>query len=100
MAVMVTLTIKTDVATSQRLHGQMLAMARSAGLLFHSGREVPDGIAVVDFWPSEEAFRSFRFCIPRSAECLICRPGAEPCVSSSEELDVALDQALARLGNV
>ncbi len=48
----------------------------------------------------EEAFRSFRFCIPRSAECLICRPSAEPNVSSSEELDVALDQALARLGNV
>jgi len=59
MAVMVTLTIKTDVATYQRLHGQMLAMARSAGLLFHSGREVPGGIAVVDFWPSEDAFRSF-----------------------------------------
>jgi hypothetical protein len=59
MAVMVTLTIKTDVATYQGLHGQMLAMARSAGLLFHSGREVPGGIAVVDFWPSEEAFRSF-----------------------------------------
>ena len=59
MAVMVTLTIKTDVATYQRLHGQMLAMARSAGLLFHSGREVPGGIAIVDFWPNEEAFQSF-----------------------------------------
>jgi hypothetical protein len=59
MAVMVTLTIKTDAATYQKLHDQMLAMARSAGLLFHSGREVPGGIAIVDFWPSEEAFRSF-----------------------------------------
>jgi len=59
MAVMVTMTIKTDLATYQRLHGQMLAMARSAGLLFHSGREVPGGIGIVDFWPSEEAFRSF-----------------------------------------
>jgi hypothetical protein len=59
MAVMVTLTIKTDVATYRRLHEQMLTMARSAGLLFHSGREVPGGIAVVDFWPSEEAFQKF-----------------------------------------
>jgi molybdopterin/thiamine biosynthesis adenylyltransferase len=48
----------------------------------------------------EEAFRPFRFRIPRSADCLICRPHAGPNVSSPEELDVALDQALARLGNV
>jgi molybdopterin/thiamine biosynthesis adenylyltransferase len=47
----------------------------------------------------DEPFRPFRFRIPRSAECLICRtqPGAG--YSSSEELDVALDQALARLGH-
>jgi molybdopterin/thiamine biosynthesis adenylyltransferase len=50
----------------------------------------------------EEAFRPYRFRIPRSAECLICQPGSAPnvAVSSPEELDVALDQALARLGNV
>jgi molybdopterin/thiamine biosynthesis adenylyltransferase len=49
----------------------------------------------------EEAFRPFRFRIPRSADCLICRagPGTAPAVSSPEELDVALDQALARLGD-
>jgi molybdopterin/thiamine biosynthesis adenylyltransferase len=47
----------------------------------------------------EEPFRPYRFRIPRAAECLICQPtaGAEP--SSAEELDVALDQALARLGH-
>jgi molybdopterin/thiamine biosynthesis adenylyltransferase len=45
----------------------------------------------------DEAFRPYRFRIPRAADCLICRPGATP--SSSEDLDVALDQALARLGN-
>lgn len=45
----------------------------------------------------DEAFRPYRFRIPRSADCLICRADAAP--SSSEELDVALDQALARLGN-
>jgi len=47
----------------------------------------------------DEAFRPYRFRIPRSAECLICRPAAVPSQTSSEELDVALDQALARLGH-
>jgi len=48
----------------------------------------------------DEAFRPYRFRIPRAASCLICRPGATgPAASSSEELDVALDQALARLGD-
>ena len=59
MAVMVTLTLKTDAATYQKLHAQLIAVAGSAGLLFHSGREVPGGIAVVDFWTSAEAFRGF-----------------------------------------
>lgn len=45
----------------------------------------------------DEAYRPFRFRIQRSADCLICRDDAAP--SSSEELDVALDQALARLGD-
>jgi hypothetical protein len=45
----------------------------------------------------EEAFRPYRFRVPRSADCLICRPRTTP--SSSEDLDVALDQALARLGD-
>jgi molybdopterin/thiamine biosynthesis adenylyltransferase len=53
----------------------------------------------------EEAFRPYRFRIPRLAECLICRPGpapqsgAMPVASPPEDLDVALDQALARLGD-
>jgi molybdopterin/thiamine biosynthesis adenylyltransferase len=47
----------------------------------------------------EEAFRPYRFRIPRSTSCLICQPQAEPAHSSVEELDVALDQALARLGH-
>lgn len=45
----------------------------------------------------DEAFRPYRFRVARAAECLICRP--EPTPPSSEELDVALDQALARLGD-
>ena len=44
-----------------------------------------------------EAFRPYRFKVPRAADCLICQ--ARPTPSSVEELDVALDQALARLGN-
>jgi molybdopterin/thiamine biosynthesis adenylyltransferase len=45
----------------------------------------------------DEAFRPYRFRVVRRADCLICR--AQPAPSSSEELDVALDQALARLGD-
>ena len=45
----------------------------------------------------EEAFRPYRFRVPRAADCLICQ--ARPTPSSAEELDVALDQALARLGD-
>jgi molybdopterin/thiamine biosynthesis adenylyltransferase len=45
----------------------------------------------------EDAFRPFRFRVPRAADCLICQ--ARPTPSSAEELDVALDQALARLGD-
>jgi molybdopterin/thiamine biosynthesis adenylyltransferase len=43
----------------------------------------------------EESFRPYRFRVPRAADCLICQ--ARPTPSSVEELDVALDQALARL---
>jgi molybdopterin/thiamine biosynthesis adenylyltransferase len=53
----------------------------------------------------DEAFRPYRFRIPRSPECLICGVRAAQAAAnastapSSEELDVALDQALARLGD-
>jgi molybdopterin/thiamine biosynthesis adenylyltransferase len=47
----------------------------------------------------EEPFRPYRFRIPRAAECLICRAEASPSAPASEDLDVALDQALARLGD-
>jgi molybdopterin/thiamine biosynthesis adenylyltransferase len=43
----------------------------------------------------DDAFRPYRFRVPRAADCLICQ--ARPTPSSVEELDVALDQALARL---
>jgi molybdopterin/thiamine biosynthesis adenylyltransferase len=45
----------------------------------------------------EEAFRPYRFRVARAADCLICT--ARPTPSSVEELDVALDQALARLAH-
>ena len=44
-----------------------------------------------------EAFRPYRFRVARRADCMICQ--ARPAPSSPAELDVALDQALARLGN-
>jgi len=43
-----------------------------------------------------EALRVHKFRIPRSPECLICGEHATP---AGEDLDVALDQALARLGH-
>src|SRR5262245_43776110 len=52
-------------------------------------RQVPDVF--------DEAFRPYRFRVARAADCLIC--GARPAPASAEDLDVALDQALARLGD-
>ncbi len=47
-----------------------------------------------------EVFRPFRFRVARLDDCLICRADrADTAQTSSEDLDVALDQALARLGN-
>jgi len=59
MPVMVELTLKIDAATYQAMHGQILPVARKAGMLFHSGREVEGGIGVVDFWPSADAWNAF-----------------------------------------
>jgi molybdopterin/thiamine biosynthesis adenylyltransferase len=48
----------------------------------------------------DEAFRPYRFRVARAADCLICgAPPADGVLSSVEDLDVALDQALARLGD-
>jgi hypothetical protein len=56
---MVRFTLKTDVATYESLHAQMLSLARPAGMLFHSGREVGGQVGIVDFWPSEDAWQAF-----------------------------------------
>jgi hypothetical protein len=45
----------------------------------------------------EESYRSYRFRVPRLDDCLICQARSTP--TSPEALDVALDQALARLGD-
>jgi len=47
----------------------------------------------------DEPFRPYKFRIPRLDGCLICRAGNDYAAATPEELDVALDQALARLGN-
>ena len=59
MAVMVTFTLKTDVATYQGLHAQLLSMALPAGMLFHSSHEVGEQVGIVDFWPSADAWSAF-----------------------------------------
>ena len=59
MAVMVTLTLKTDAKTYENMHPQMLPMAREAGLLFHSSHAAGDQVAIVDFWPSADVWNNF-----------------------------------------
>ena len=59
MAVKVTLTLKTDAATYQKAHAGLIPVASAAGMLFHSGREVPGGVEVTDYWPTAEAFQAF-----------------------------------------
>ncbi len=45
-----------------------------------------------------DAYKPYRFRIARSPECLICGVTATK-LPAGEDLDVALDQALARLGH-
>jgi molybdopterin/thiamine biosynthesis adenylyltransferase len=52
---------------------------------------------VVDVF--DEPFKPYKFRIPRLDDCLICRAPNALAASTAEDLDVALDQALARLGN-
>ena len=59
MAVMVTFTLKTDSNTYRAMHPQLLPAAISAGMLFHSAYEVGNEVAIVDFWPSAEAWSLF-----------------------------------------
>jgi molybdopterin/thiamine biosynthesis adenylyltransferase len=47
----------------------------------------------------EESVRPYKFRIPRLDDCLICRAPNAFAALAAEDLDVALDQALARLGN-
>jgi molybdopterin/thiamine biosynthesis adenylyltransferase len=47
----------------------------------------------------EEPVRPYKFRIPRLDDCLICRAPNAFAALAAEDLDVALDQALARLGN-
>ena len=59
MAVMVTFTLKTDSKTYRSMHPQMLPLAISAGMLFHSAYEVGKDVAIVDFWPSADTWSTF-----------------------------------------
>ncbi len=47
----------------------------------------------------EEAFKTYRFAIPRLAGCLVCQTTSAAKQPQGEELDVAVDEALARLGH-
>ncbi len=45
----------------------------------------------------DEPYRTHRFRIPKSPECLLC--SADPATAAGEDLDAALDRALARLAH-
>ncbi|HYV34879.1 MAG TPA: ThiF family adenylyltransferase [Gemmataceae bacterium] len=47
----------------------------------------------------DEPYKPHKFRIPRLDSCLVCHAPADFAGASPEELDVALDSALARLGN-
>jgi hypothetical protein len=47
----------------------------------------------------EEAFRPYRFRVARLPGCLVCGEAARAATLTGEELDVALNQALARLAD-
>lgn len=80
---------------SLELLGKLTAFDPGFSSLLLTMQRVPDVF--------QEAYRPYRFRIPRSAECLMCRPGQDGAThgatSAPEDLDVALDQALARLGD-
>lgn len=59
MAVMVTFTLKADTNTYRGMHDHMLEVARAAGMVFHAAHAVGNEVAIVDFWPDAETFRSF-----------------------------------------
>ncbi len=52
-------TLKSDVGTYRGMHDQMLELAISAGLLFHSAHDLGSQVGIVDFWPTAEARQSF-----------------------------------------
>jgi hypothetical protein len=89
--------VKASIHAIASLHALVTLALLEEGVKYAPGfttllltlRQVPDVF--------DQAFRPFRFRVPRAADCLICQ--ARPTPSSAEELDVALDQALARLGN-
>ncbi len=77
-------------ATLQILQAPSGYQPEFTSLLFTLQR-VPDVFA--------ETFRTYRFRIQRLPECLICRPEGDRPTASPEDLDAALEQALARLGH-
>jgi molybdopterin/thiamine biosynthesis adenylyltransferase len=98
---------KASINTIASLHALLtLAMLEAPAGGGEAGEEDPKGVTgftsllltlrrVPEVF--EEAFRPYRFRVARRADCLICQ--ARPTPSSPEDLDVALDQALARLGD-
>lgn len=89
---------KAAIGVIAGLHAQMTLEMLEGG---NPQTEFPSFLFTLQRVPDifDEAYRPYRIRVARSADCLICRPDAAPAPSSAAELDMAVDQALARLGN-
>jgi molybdopterin/thiamine biosynthesis adenylyltransferase len=89
---------KAAIGVIAALHAQMTLGMLDGG---NSQAEFTSFLLTLERVPEifDEAYRPYRFRVARSADCLICRENAAPAPSSAAELDLAVDQALARLGN-
>ena len=83
------------------LHAQVTLKAASAACGSGQPLDFTSLLLTLERVPDmfEEAYHPYRFRIPRSANCLICRAIAETEPPQAADLDGALDQALARLGH-
>lgn len=83
---------KTSISVIAGLHAQLTLQLLNAGKDFNPG--FTSMLFPLERVPGifEEAFKTYKFRIPRLADCLMCRPSAAPA-----DLDAELNRALERI---
>jgi molybdopterin/thiamine biosynthesis adenylyltransferase len=86
---------KTSISVIAGLHAQITLQLLAAGNDYDPG--FTSMLFTLERVPGifEEAFKPYKFRIPRSPECLMCRPQEW----QAQDLDAALERALGRLGH-